>query len=120
MFYLSIGLCKLARNTRAHKRHNDNQETADRIILFTDYILTFLENDLSTALVDDWVEFILDEDFNTSVKNCKDVFDRIPKTKRYDILTEIFRRRQDIPDGHFIQNILSLLFSSLLTNNTKN
>lgn len=113
MFYLTTGLCKLVRNPRSHKRYNDDQETADKIILFTDYILGFLENDLSTALVDDWVEFILDEDFNTSQKNSKDVFDRIPKVKKYDILTEVFRNRQNIPDGHNIQNILSLLFGSL-------
>ena len=113
MFYLTTGLCKLVRNPRSHKRYNDNQETADKIILFTDHILGFLENDLSLAIVDDWVEFILDENFNTTKKNSKDVFDRIPKIKRYDILTEIFRNRHNIPPNHNIQNILALLFDSL-------
>ncbi len=110
---IARGLCHAIRNPRSHERYKDDETTANKIILFIDYILGFIRDYQSPNLVEDWVEFILDKHFNSSKKNADDVFSQIPKQKRYDVLVGIYRKRELICDDCNLANILNLLFNSI-------
>lgn len=92
--YLLKGLCLAIRNPRAHERFNDKKETADLIILFIDYILDFVRNSKQPALVEDWLEFVFNENFNSTKEYSDIVLKEIPEKKRYDLLVSIFRNRE--------------------------
>ena len=46
------------------------------------------------ALVEDWIEFVFDENFNNTREYAKIVLQEIPEKKRYEILVSIFRNRK--------------------------
>lgn len=61
IMYLLKGACLAIRKPRWYYRFNDNKLTADKIILFYDYVLTFVRDSEQPKLVDDWLEFIFDK-----------------------------------------------------------
>jgi uncharacterized protein (TIGR02391 family) len=107
--HLLKGLCLAIRNPRAHERYNDKIETADKIILFIDFILEFVRDSKQPALVDDWIEFVFDENFNSTKEYAEIVLQEIPEKKRYDLLVSIFRNR-----GRAKQNLLNNLVNELM------
>lgn len=62
--YILKGICLAIRNPRSHERYNDDIFTANKIILFLDYVLSFLQTSKSGSLVEDWVELLFDEEFD--------------------------------------------------------
>ncbi|MEG0823939.1 MAG: TIGR02391 family protein [Erysipelotrichaceae bacterium] len=92
--HLFKGACFVIRNPRAHERYDDEKLTADRIILFYDYLLSFVINSSEPRLVNDWIKFILDNNFVTSEQYAEETFNLIPQKKRYDILVSIFRENE--------------------------
>ena len=92
--HLLKGACLAIRNPRSHDRYEDDKITADRIILFYDYILNFIRTSEQPNMVEDWLEFIFDKDFPCDEKYAKEVLKQIPKKKKYDLLINIFRHRE--------------------------
>ncbi|MDO0826007.1 TIGR02391 family protein [Desulfosporosinus nitroreducens] len=107
--YLLKGLCLAVRNPRAHERYNDKKETVDKIILFIDYVLEFVRNSKQPALVEDWLEFVFDENFNNTKKYAEIVLQEIPEKKRYELLVNIFRYRERAK-----QNLLNNMVNELM------
>lgn len=106
--YLLKGLCLAVRNPRAHERYSDNKETADTIVLFIDYVLEFVRNSKQPALVQDWIEFVFDENFNSTQRYAEIVIQEIPEKKRYDLLVNIFRCRERAKQ-HQLNNLVHKL-----------
>ena len=109
--YLLKGLCLAIRNPRAHERYNDNKETADKIILFIDYVLEFVRNSKQPALVEDWLEFVFDENYNNTKEYAEIVLQELPEKKRYELLVSIFRCRERAKE-----NLLNNLVNKLMEN----
>jgi len=107
--YLLKGLCLAVRNPRAHERYDDKKETADKIILFVDYVLEYVRDSKQPALVQDWLEFVFDENFNNTKKYAEIVLQEIPEKKRYELLVSIFRDRERAK-----QNLLNNLVNELM------
>lgn len=92
--HLLKGACLAIRNPRSHDRYEDDKITADRIIMFYDYVLNFIRKSEQPNMVEDWLEFIFDKDFPCDEKYAKEVLKQIPKKKKYDLLINIFRHRE--------------------------
>lgn len=107
--YLLKGLCLAVRNPRAHERYNDNKETADTIILFINYVLEFVRDSKQPALVEDWLNFVFDENFNNTKEYAEIVLLEIPEKKRYELLVSIFRYRERVKP-----NLLNNLVNKLM------
>ncbi|WP_278398520.1 TIGR02391 family protein [Lactobacillus acetotolerans] len=112
--YLLKGLCLAIRNPRAHKRYNDKKETADTIILFVDYVLQFVRDSKQPALIEDWLEFVFDDNFNNTKEYAAIVLQEIPEKKRYELLVSIFRYRERAKPG-LLNNLVSNLMDSIDT-----
>ncbi len=106
------GACLAIRNPRSHTRINDDQLTADRIIVFYDYILSFILSSEAPNLVDDWLDFIFDRDFVSTKEYAEETFNRIPKKKRYDLLVSIFRARENAHSNN-LKHIVDKLLNSI-------
>lgn len=87
------GICLAIRNPRSHERYNDDEQTAISIILFCDYVLSFIRESQQPALVEDWLDFVFDINYVESEKYSKEVLTLIPEKKKYDLLVNIFRER---------------------------
>lgn len=114
---LSTGLIRMIRNPRAHNRIEDKQEDADKIILFVDYLLSMIIDFTKPDIAEDWVDFILDENFNTYESNAEIVLRNIPENKRYDVFIGIIRRYKEIKEHKDLRFIVSKLYSSLNEDN---
>ncbi|MEG2537648.1 MAG: TIGR02391 family protein [Hydrogenoanaerobacterium sp.] len=93
--HLFKGACLAIRNPRSHERYTDDKLTADRIILFYDYVLDFVCKSEQPKLVYDWIEFIFDKDFVSTKQYAEETLKEIPQKKRYDLLVSIFRNREN-------------------------
>lgn len=93
--HLFKGACLAIRNPRSHERYTDNKLTADRIILFYDYVLDFIRKSEQPKLIDDWIEFIFDSDFVATEQYAEETLKEISQKKRYDLLVNIFRNREN-------------------------
>ena len=107
--YLLKGLCLAVRNPRAHERYNDKKETADKIILFIDFVLEFVRDSKQPVLVEDWLEFVFDDNFNNTKEYAEIVLQEIPEKKRYELFVSIFRYRERAK-----QNLLNNLVNELM------
>lgn len=94
ILHLLKGACLAIRNPRSHERYSDDKLTADRIILFYDYVLDFIRKSEQPKLVDDWIKFIFDNNFVETAKYASATLKEIPPKKRYDLLVNIFRNRE--------------------------
>lgn len=109
--YLLKGLCLAVRNPRAHERYNDKKETADTIILFINYVLEFVRDSKQPALVEDWLKFVFDNNFNNTKEYAEIVLQEIPDKKRYELLVSVFRNRNRAEE-----NLLNNLVNKLMDN----
>lgn len=107
--HLFKGACLAIRNPRSHDRYSDKKLTADRIILFYDYVLDFIRKSEQPKLVYDWVEFIFDKDFVSTEQYAEETLKEIPQKKRYDLLVNIFRNRE-----HGIPNKINYIVEKLM------
>ena len=110
--YLLKGACLAIRNPRAHGKYKDDKNTADVIILFLNYVIGFIKDSKQPNLIDDWIEFILDENFNNTEKYAKLVVSEIPEKKRYDVLVNVFRNRTKAISGN-LNNLVQELLNSI-------
>lgn len=94
VLHLLKGACLAIRNPRSHERYSDDKLTADRIILFYDYVLDFIRKSEQPKLVDDWIKFIFDNNFVGTEQYASATLKEIPQKKRYDLLVNIFRNRE--------------------------
>lgn len=112
--HLLKGICLAIRNPRSHKRYNDDKTTANTIIMFCDYILNFIRESQQPTLIEDWLDFVFDENFVETEKYSNEVLSLIPNKKKYDLLVSIFRERNRI-SGRKLNCIVKCLINSITT-----
>ena len=110
--HLLKGICLAIRNPRSHKRYNDDKATANTIILFCDYVLNFIRKSQQPTLVEDWLDFVFDENFVETEKYSNEVLSLIPDKKKYDLLVSIFRERNRT-SGRKLNYIVKGLINSI-------
>lgn len=116
--YLLKGACLAIRNPRAHGKYKDDKNTADVIILFLNYVIGFIKDSKQPNLIDDWIEFVFDENFNNTEKYAKILVAEIPEKKRYDVLVNIFRNRKEANSGN-LNSLVKVLLNSIKSDEYK-
>lgn len=111
--HLLKGICLAIRNPRSHKRFNDDKQTAITIILFCDYILSFVRKSQQPNLIDDWLDFVFDENFVDTEEYSKETLKLIPDKKKYDLLVSIFRERERNNSGRKLNYLVNGLLDSI-------
>jgi uncharacterized protein (TIGR02391 family) len=87
------GLYALVRNSRSHERLSDTQQTADRIILFIDYLLDFLGASQQSFTVDGFVNCVTEAYFVKDAEYVQELVNTIPVRKPSDTLIQVYRAK---------------------------
>ena len=104
------GIYQAIRNTRSHELIDDDQKTADAIIIFIDYLLKELNKSEESFSLSRFIQRVFDPDFVHKRKYADLLVNEIPKNKIFDTLVEVYRRKieGDIYSvGFVIQSILT-------------
>lgn len=107
--HLLRGLYQSIRNPRSHGKYHDSKEDADSIILFVNYLIKVIDQSKSPFTLENFLERVFDPDFVKSSKYAGLLVDEIPNKYRFEVMVEVFRRKDD--EGH---SQLSFLVEALL------
>ena len=87
------GMYALIRNPRSHETVDDDQHTADTIVLFIDYLLEYLGRSQQSFTVQWFLDRVTDAYFVQDPEYVTGIVDMIPAQKAGDTLIEVFRIR---------------------------
>lgn len=114
LFHILIGMYKGIRNPRSHEQIEDAKNTADAIIYFIDYLLGVIDKSQEPFTIPDFISRVIDKYFVQTSEYAKLLVEEIPPKRRFDVLIEIYRRKQE-GDGYNI----SLVVKEILKNITQ-
>lgn len=103
------GLFQGIRNPRSHGKYHDSKEDADSIILFVNYLLKIIDQSKSPFTLEDFLERVFDPDFVESSKYAELLVDEIPKKYQFEVMVEVFRRKDDASRSKLLFLIEALL-----------
>jgi len=103
------GLCLAIRNPRSHERYNDDKRTANRIIYFIDYILSFFQNTRYGSLVEDWMDLLFDDEFIGDDEYLDELYNVLPKKNQLDLLINIFRQKEKVKSKNTVKFIKRII-----------
>lgn len=92
------GLIQATRNPMSHKKTEIPQADAEAILLYMNYLINIIKSNDSTTTVEGITELIFDEDFTDTKEYAELLIKKIPTKKRYDLLMEIYNRREELPN----------------------
>ena len=93
------GLMQSIRNPLSHdKAFSLSQTDADSIVAYANYLLNQVDKSLGTAKVDDIIGLLLDEDFTDTEEYALLLLKEVPINKRYDLLLDLFKMRESLPE----------------------
>ena len=111
------GMYRAIRNPRSHEQIEDDQITADAIIVFVSYLLGILDKSKEPYTTDIFLKRVFDPDFVESRQYADLLVEEIPKGKRFDTLVEVYRRKLE-GSGESISLVVQALFQRLSQSQT--
>ncbi len=90
-----VGMYKGIRNPRSHEQIEDAKNTADAIIYFIDYLLGIINQSQEPFTIPNFISRVFDKYFVQTSEYAKLLVDEIPPKKRFDVLVEIYRKKQE-------------------------
>jgi len=90
-----IGMYKGIRNPRSHDQIEDTKKSADAIIYFIDYLLGVIDQSQEPFTIPSFVSRVFDRHFVQTPEYTKLLIEEIPPKKRFDVLVEIYRKKQE-------------------------
>ena len=88
------GMYQAIRNPRSHEQIEDNQDTANVIIYFINYILGIIERSEEPYSLSKFMVRVFDPDFYRSQRYAELLIDEIPLNKRFDTLVTVYREKE--------------------------
>ena len=95
LLLILIGMYKGIRNPRSHDQVKDTKNTADSIIYFVDYLLGIIDQSQEPFTIPNFVSRVFDKHFVQTSEYTKLLVEEIPPKKRFDVLIEIYRKKQE-------------------------
>ena len=89
------GLYQAVRNPRSHEKYNDSSDDAEGILLFVNYLIKIISQSTSQFEMTDYLERVFDPFFTDEVRYVELLVDEIPIGKRWDVLMEVYRRKEE-------------------------
>ena len=104
------GMYQAIRNPRAHERIQDNERTADAIILFVNYLVDFLDKSRAFT-VEDFLAQIFEPAYVPDMTYAELLAGEIPPSKRADTLIAIWRRKREKKAEELVTIVRAILAS---------
>ena len=106
------GLYQAIRNPRSHEKYSDNAEEAEALILFVNYLVRAIEKAKGPFDKDAFLQQVFDPLFAENNRYATLLVDRIPHGKRWDVLLEVFGKKEE-GRGQKLQYFFSALLETL-------
>ncbi len=116
--FLLRGMYQAIKNPRSHEQINDDQKTANAIILFIDYLISNIEKAKPPFELNNFIRRVLDKHFVRDQEYIEELVNSIPAKHQYEVLLELIRIRA----GGEIDNIVLVcreIISKLSEDNLK-
>ena len=104
------GIMQAIRDPISHEKTILSENDAQAIILYSNYLLSRVDQSRSFSKIGDIRELLYDEDFTNSEEYAKCLIKEVPIKKRYDLLLALFNDRSNLPTntlGFFICELLN-------------
>ena len=88
------GVYQAFRNPRSHEKYTDNQEDADSIVVFIDYLVRVIDQSKSPFSLIDFIPRIFDSGFVTTERYSALLIEEIPAKQRLNVFLEVFQKRE--------------------------
>lgn len=108
------GIMQCVRNPLSHEKTEYTQEQAEAIILFVDFLLRQIDQSGGTRKIQDIKQLLYDKDFTASEEYAELLLKEVPKKKRYPLLLELYKDRENLQE-----NKLSSFIGKLIESLTK-
>ena len=112
-----IGMYKGIRNPRSHEQIEDAKNTADAIIYFIDYLLGVIDKSQEPFTIPDFFSRVIDKYFVQTPEYAKLLVEEIPPKRSFDVLIEIYRRKQE-GDGYNISLVVKEILKKVTEEQT--
>lgn len=90
------GIMQCVRNPLSHEKIEYTQEQAEAIILFVDFLLRQIDQSGGTRKIQDIKQLLYDKDFTASEEYAELLLKEIPRKKRYTLLLELYKDRENL------------------------
>lgn len=88
------GVYQAFRNPRSHEKYTDNQEDADSIIVFIDYLVRVIDQSKSPFSLTDFIPRIFDSGFVTTERYSALLIEEVPAKQKLNVFLEVFQKRE--------------------------
>lgn len=112
------GMYQAIRNPRSHEQIEDDQETADSIIYFINYLLRVIERSEEPFVISKFMNRVFDQEFYRSQQYAELLVEEIPTNKRFDLLVALYRDKLN-GDIYNIGLVIQALINKLLEDQVK-
>ena len=106
------GIMQSVRNLLSHESFKYNQDEAEVLILYINYLLNQVDKSGGKTKIEDIIELLLDEDFTDTQEYADLLLKEIPTKKRYNLLVELYQMRSNLPQ-HKLNHFFTALYTSL-------
>lgn len=112
------GLMLANRNPFSHEKTRYTEEDANAVILYINYLLNRIDQSTGIKRIGDIMGLLCDEDFTPTEEYADLLLKKIPAKKRYDLMIDVYRKREALPPKR-LRCFIARLFD-LLTKQQKN
>lgn len=106
------GIMQSVRNRISHEKCLLTNEEAEALILYINYLLNQIDHSGGKTKIENVMELLLDEDFTDTQEYADLLMKEIPVKKRYDLLLELYKQKEELPQ-HKLKCFINTLFSTL-------
>lgn len=110
--YAFKGIMLSVRNRISHEGFHYTQDEAEILILYMNFLLNQVDKSGGITKIDNIMDLLLDDDFTDTKEYAELLLKEIPAKKRYDLLLELYQKRDELPQ-HTLKFFISFLFASL-------
>lgn len=112
LLHVLMGIYELIRNPRSHGKVEDEESTANAVLLFINYLINIIDKSKTKFTEIDYVERVFDPSFVESDRYAELLVKDIPIKKRLDIFIAIYRKKES-GDGNKLQYFFKHLIEKL-------
>lgn len=108
--HIVMGIYEAIRNPRSHEQIKDDQNTADAIIYFINYVLDVVDKSHEPFTIQGFLNLVFDPYFVESDETYADALSKgIPQKRLPDTLIEIYRNKAILPRKNYENIVKSIL-----------
>lgn len=106
------GIMQSVRNPLSHESFQYTQDEAEVLILYINFLLNQVDKSGGRTKIDNVMDLLFDDDFTDTQEYAELLLEEVPVRKRYDLLLELYQKREKLPQ-YRLRNFLMVLYASL-------